>query len=78
MLSFNLQICPKHPPSGAAADSKKVQFSLDEAPQPIVTRIQNHPKNVKTKFLLRVTHFSCQPVGGGCACWCDIASWLLK
>ena len=53
MLSFNLQICPKHPPSGAAADSKKVQFSLDEAPQPIVTRIQKHSKNVKTKFLLR-------------------------
>ena len=38
MLSFSLQIDAAHPPSGAAEDSKKVQFSLDEAPQPIVTR----------------------------------------
>ena len=40
MLSFSLQIDAAHPPSGAAEDSKKVQFSLDEAPQPIVTRIK--------------------------------------
>ena len=41
MLSFSLQIDAAHPPSGAAEDSKKVQFSLDIAPQPIVTRIKN-------------------------------------
>ena len=41
MLSFSLQIVAAHPPSGAAEDSKKVQFSLDVAPQPIVTRINN-------------------------------------
>ena len=43
MLSFSLQIDAAHPPSGAAEDSKKVQFSLDEAPQPIVTRIKKNP-----------------------------------
>ena len=46
MLSFSLQIDAAHPPSGAAEDSKKVQFSLDEAPQPIVTRIKKTLMNL--------------------------------
>ena len=52
MLSFSLQIDAAHPPSGAAEDSKKVQFSLDEAPQPIVTRIKKNPNE-----------FGCNPRG---------------
>ena len=74
MLSFSLQIDAAHPPSGAAEDSKKVQFSLDEAPQPIVTRIKKTLMNLDFAVKVTIKLLNTGRITGGITGW--ITRWI--